>query len=172
MSKKSFNEITVTSYSEKAVVVRGNTKDYIEDLKQLGGKYNGRLRDGPGWIFSKKMEKDIKTFISNGAHIADQKEIKPKQWDYSSENKVMLKMTPTLSEYGMMLGKINDMSEKINFMEKAMALLLNKSQLESLDRVVVKKPKPKKPVEKQQETIVLEDSSSEEEERPRIRLLR
>ena len=46
-------DLTVEDYSEKSIVVRGDTKEHKDALKQLGGKWNSRLRDGAGWIFSK-----------------------------------------------------------------------------------------------------------------------
>jgi len=58
------SSLTCTEYSEKAIVVRGDTKDYKEELKQLGGKYNANLRDGAGWIFSKKSQDKVNEFIS------------------------------------------------------------------------------------------------------------
>jgi hypothetical protein len=59
-------DLTVEEYSEKALVVRGETTEHKEELKQLGGKYNARLRGGPGWIFSKKKEADVMEYISSG----------------------------------------------------------------------------------------------------------
>ena len=59
-SKTSFDDINVESYSDRAVVVRGDTRKYKEDLKVLRGTYNGRLSGGPGWIFPKSSESKIK----------------------------------------------------------------------------------------------------------------
>lgn len=59
-------ELNVQDYSEKSIVVRGDTKPCKEELKQLGGKYNGNLRGGPGWIFSKRCEAGVLHFVENG----------------------------------------------------------------------------------------------------------
>lgn len=59
-------DLSVEDYSERAIVVRGDTKPYKEQLKQLGGKYNPNLRDGPGWIFSKKSEDRVLAFVATG----------------------------------------------------------------------------------------------------------
>jgi hypothetical protein len=53
------NDLTCDNYSDKAFVVRGETKIYKEGLKELGGKYNDHLRDGPGWIFPKFKQESI-----------------------------------------------------------------------------------------------------------------
>ena len=57
--------LSCANYSDKAIVVRGDTKDCKDDLKNLGGKYNANLRDGPGWIFSKKNEGKVTSFIAS-----------------------------------------------------------------------------------------------------------
>ena len=40
----SFKDLKCEEYSEKCVVVTGDTRKYKDDLKILGGKYNSRLR--------------------------------------------------------------------------------------------------------------------------------
>lgn len=58
-------DIICESYSEKAIVVRGqDTKLYKEELKDIGGKYNSALKGGPGWIFSKSALEKIKKLVS------------------------------------------------------------------------------------------------------------
>ena len=52
--------LRIEEYSEKAIVVLGDTKPVAETLKSLGGKFNARLKCGAGWIFSKKAEARIK----------------------------------------------------------------------------------------------------------------
>lgn len=53
--------LTLESYSEKAYVVRGDTRPHSEQLKALGGRFNPRLKGGPGWIFSKKRSGEALT---------------------------------------------------------------------------------------------------------------
>ncbi len=50
-------------YNEKSFVVIGNTKNYKDQLKSLGGRYNHNLSCGPGWIFSKRKQPLIEDFI-------------------------------------------------------------------------------------------------------------
>jgi len=60
-------DLSVADYSEKAIVVRGeSTRSLKEELKTLGGKYNASLRDGPGWIFPKKKEDKVLAFVASG----------------------------------------------------------------------------------------------------------
>lgn len=56
--------IQIIDYSEKAIAVVGDTKPLAEKLQDLGGRYNSHLSCGPGWIFSKKKEKKVRTALS------------------------------------------------------------------------------------------------------------
>lgn len=55
--------IQLIDYSEKAVAVIGETRDYAEKLKALGGRFNGKLKCGAGWIFSKKREAELHSVL-------------------------------------------------------------------------------------------------------------
>ena len=55
--------ITIQSYSEKSVVIRGETKPYRDYLKKQGGRWNPGLRGGSGWIFSKKRESELSAWV-------------------------------------------------------------------------------------------------------------
>ena len=78
-------QMQLTEYSEKACAVFGNTREYKEDLKQLGGKFNMNLvrksdifsdngkvcigesqKTEPGWIFPKSSYQKVKTYIETG----------------------------------------------------------------------------------------------------------
>lgn len=48
----------VVDYSEKAWAIYGDTKPLVDKLKSMGGKFNGKLRGGAGWIVSKKFSRD------------------------------------------------------------------------------------------------------------------
>ena len=50
-------------YSDKSFCVYGDTKEYRDTLKTLGGKWNANLRDGPGWIFSMKHKEAVRLWI-------------------------------------------------------------------------------------------------------------
>lgn len=61
------SDIYYEDYSEKSIVVLGETKPHKDALKSMGGRFNGRLRDGKvGWIFSKKSEEAVKDYVENG----------------------------------------------------------------------------------------------------------
>lgn len=58
------SELQLIDYSEKAVAIIGNTREYVAKLKELGGRFNGKLKCGAGWIFSKKREPELRTAFS------------------------------------------------------------------------------------------------------------
>ena len=52
--------VQIIDYSEKAIAVVGDTRAIKDTLKSLGGRFNGRLSCGAGWIFSKKKEQEVR----------------------------------------------------------------------------------------------------------------
>lgn len=58
--KDMVNELKLVDYSEKAIAVIGNTKDYKDTLKSLGGRFNFNLSCGAGWIFPKSKSDELK----------------------------------------------------------------------------------------------------------------
>lgn len=55
--------VSIKDYSDKAIVVYGDTKPYSDFFKSHGGYFNPRLREGAGWVFSKKREDEIREFL-------------------------------------------------------------------------------------------------------------
>lgn len=58
------NGLSYVDYSDKAFAITGETKPLAETLKELGGRFNARLSCGPGWIFSKKKEAEVRAALS------------------------------------------------------------------------------------------------------------
>ena len=63
--------LTIVDYSDKAFAVIGDTKSVKDDLKKLGGRFNGKLSCGAGWIFSNKMREAVEKFVSTGNVASD-----------------------------------------------------------------------------------------------------
>lgn len=57
--------LVVEDYSDKSIVVRGDTKAYKTQLKDLKGTFNPRLKGGEGWVFGKKREAEIRAAIDD-----------------------------------------------------------------------------------------------------------
>ena len=63
--------LSIENYSDKSFVIRGDTRDVKEELKRLGGKYNSRLRGGPGWIFPKSKRDEVVEFAGDDLEEID-----------------------------------------------------------------------------------------------------
>ena len=73
----------IIKYTDKSVVIKGDTKKYKEDLKKLGGRWNPNLTDKEGnkfggWIFSIKREPELLVFILRDNHKEKKEEKKEK----------------------------------------------------------------------------------------------
>ena len=55
---------TIVDYSEKAIAVTGDTRPIADKLKEMGGRFNPRLSCGPGWIFSKRKEDELRAVLA------------------------------------------------------------------------------------------------------------
>jgi hypothetical protein len=103
--------LEIDDYSEKAIVVRGDTNDHKEALVLLGGKWNERLRDGPGWIFPKTKRSDIVAWQKNGKLPAPGSFQQPMQ-------------QPMQQSSGMSVSDSRVIMTKLNKMENTLAAIL------------------------------------------------
>lgn len=58
-------QIKAIEYSDKSIAVIGETKQFKDELKKLGGKFNFRLSCGAGWIFPKSKSEELKKFFES-----------------------------------------------------------------------------------------------------------
>jgi hypothetical protein len=58
------NGISIVKYTEKSVAAIGETKAFKDAIKEVGGKWNSKLKCGPGWILSAKKLEALKTALS------------------------------------------------------------------------------------------------------------
>ena len=173
LSEMSFTDLKIEEYTALSVVVQGDTRKYKEDLKKLGGKYNGRLNNGPGWIFSKSSEDDLRTFIKEGKRLVTAEEAKAgeerskqraKEWESQKESHEKKHQSsrnrspsveptfgshvaPTLTEYAAMMSLVKQMSVEVKKINHAISLILTDEQKEEL-KVLIEEPKKKSVVKK------------------------
>lgn len=57
--------LTIEDYSDKAIVLRGDTEEYKNDILKIKGKYNPLLKSGPGWIFPKNLKETVENFVKS-----------------------------------------------------------------------------------------------------------
>ena len=60
--------IIIVNYSEKSFVLIGDTKKYKEQIKNIGGKWNPKLKGSlKGWVFSKKNLNKVQEFLKENS---------------------------------------------------------------------------------------------------------
>ena len=161
-------DLSCTDYSDKAIVVRGDTKEHKEQLKKLGGKFNANLRDGPGWIFSKKNEEKILSYIASGSIDDDVEENSYKKSKFTGGNLV----NSTTLELVADAFKKMDLKERLTFLSNITNLVCS-TPVVSSNTKILPTVKPIKKIDdleesKKQKKSVLRvvsngDSSDEEE---------
>jgi hypothetical protein len=57
--------ITLEQYSEKAIVLFGETEKEKNNIKALGGKYNSNLKGRPGWVFTNSSRPKLEAFLNS-----------------------------------------------------------------------------------------------------------
>jgi len=184
------SDLNCSEYSEKAIVVRGeSTKTYKEQLKTLGGKYNASLRGGAGWIFSKTSQGKVNKFISsvNNGDISPSSPVEERRTPVEERRTpVEERRTPVTKEIrGMdlrlpvilqdiktlMEGK--DSEYKLSFLSSVTLLLTQNSVTVPMPVPIPRTTSSLKaaPVPKA-EVVISSDCEEEEEAPPRRRLLR
>ena len=106
--------LTIEEYSEKAFVVRGDTKTHKEALMARRGRYNPNLRGGPGWVFSKRHLENITAYISETSEMKmkmkekmkEKMKMKMKDTSTSSSPSRKRKRVVNLEQYRKKLRKI------------------------------------------------------------------
>lgn len=58
------NGIQIIDYSERAFAVVGDTRDLADIFKEMGGRFNPKLKCGAGWIFSKRHLDKLQKFAN------------------------------------------------------------------------------------------------------------
>ncbi len=56
------DEIVINDYTEKTFIVQGNTKDYKDKLKEIGGKWNGIKKF---WIFPNSKREEVEKIFND-----------------------------------------------------------------------------------------------------------
>ena len=102
--------LQLESYSDKSFVIRGDkTKEYKEQLKEFGGKWNSNLKDGCGWIFPNKNKDKIQEWVeslNNKNEAIDNAEIPDLKFEKYSEKSFVIRGEDTkkykekLKEFG------------------------------------------------------------------------
>lgn len=174
-SQSQFKDISLEEYTDRSVVVRGETRQYKEDLKKLGGKYNSRLRGEPGWIFPKSKQSDIVKFMKEGKRLVSEEEAhagEARTLEWESKRNVDKKTYSSSSsnDNAVLIDMIKKLTQRVDLMDKKLSILMTANNIKD---TVSKQVSHKKVVKKKVEQSSNDDDSSEEDEPvPRRRLLK
>ncbi len=64
INARTTSNIRIVDYSEKAIAVYGDTRQLADTFRSIGGYFNARLKDGPGWVFSKKRRAEVEELLA------------------------------------------------------------------------------------------------------------
>jgi hypothetical protein len=122
----SIKSVSIISYTEKSIVVVGDTKQHKDSLKTLGGKWNSSLTNKEtgekfmGWIFYNSKRNEIQNWIDSGCLPLDLQENKSEtKLDNRQESKQESKRVETRSSD----------DDRIRQLEKTVQTLLSKLTL-------------------------------------------
>jgi hypothetical protein len=54
----------IEAYTEKSFVLKGDTRMYKDEIKNLGGKWNTLLKCGPAWIFPNTKKENVENWLN------------------------------------------------------------------------------------------------------------
>lgn len=120
-------DISISEYSDKAIVVRGTfTIDTTNILISFGGKWNERLRDGPGWIFPKTKKDQLEIWKNSG--IAPEK--KPSQYQRRTtiqkpEEEKRNEPVENVKNNNELVNEIKRLNRKVENLENMLSKVLN-----------------------------------------------
>ena len=173
-SQSQFKDISIEEYTDRSVVVRGETRQYKEDLKKLGGKYNSRLRGEPGWIFPKSKQNDIVKFMKEGKRLVSDEEAhageaRTLEWESKRSSEQKTYSSSSGNDNNVLIDIIKKMTQKIDLMDKKISILMTANNIDTGSKQVSHKKVIKKKVV---ESSSDDNSSEDDVPAPRKRLLR
>ena len=162
----STNSVRIISYTDKSIVVIGDTKKYKDSLKNLGGKWNASLTNREtgekfmGWIFYLSKQREVQSWIDNGSPdvVESKTESKTESKQAESQPKMSILAKPKV------LPSSSD--DRIRQLEKSIEMLIAKVASLEIEVSSLKKGTPK------DEEVDDEEVDDEEVQTPPKRLLR
>jgi len=122
------SNLSLVEYSAKSVAVIGDTKTHKDILKELGGKWNSRLKCGPGWIYPKtKVEEIVKRMKRSGS--SSPKLLKPKPSSPPILNQWDVNLRKTLQKAETTDKRIKMLENKVLILTECISLLLGEETI-------------------------------------------
>ena len=117
------NEINIVDYSDKAIVVYGNTKDFKDHFINIKGKWNSNLRDGSGWVFPKSKLKVVEELVDSIKNnkpsvVSKEPEQKYQRSTYVSNNNDLDKKYVKIEMYLSLLSRVEKLEQDMYHISK------------------------------------------------------
>lgn len=158
------SKLSIQSYTDKSIVVIGDTKNYKDSLKSLGGKWNASLTNREtgekfmGWIFYSSKRNELQNWIDSLGEIGESKQESKQETNRESKQE---------SKQEIKRDSVNKSdTERIQNLEKTVQILLSK--LSMLENEITSLKKSTKEINYEN----VEEFEEEEQVKPRARLLR
>jgi len=139
------SHIYIEDYSGKSFVVRGDTREYKDSLKALGGKWNSRLTDKQtdekfgAWLFWSDKRSDLDSWLEKGCPSVQN----------SGESRSPVRSSSNYVSHGGDADRIKRLEEKVDNLTKMLTSICsfhNISMKESCeDEIVIEDDEPKAP---------------------------
>ena len=138
----------VQDYTEKSIVVIGEkTKDNKEGLIKLGGKFNEKLKVGPGWIFPKTEKDRVLKFVNEG--VVTEKKIVYKVKEEKKDEEKPKEIQNSNLNISLIEQKIDRILKEVEDLKKLLQNLKNNEpKKEEVDEEYVFEEEVKQPLRK------------------------
>ena len=127
--------IQIEDYTLKSFVVRGETREYKDTLKSLGGKWNSSLTDKQtgekfgAWLFWNDNRDKVEKWFSNGcSKIVEESSVFKIKQNIEDDKSDFSKMLKSIEKIEKHIEKIdNDVKIILNYIQKDNTCILSKS---------------------------------------------
>lgn len=164
------SSITVEQYSEKAIVVRGNTIPYKDKLLSIGGKWNKMLKGGEGWIFPLTKKPIVEKLLSEPASVHDNETTEKNNESITKTRTYKKNLNENMSTSEVVLTK-KEYLHLISRIEKLEQLIMNIDE-KSIKTIKKNIPPPLSSINDSDLNVDNYEDDEEDREQPVQRLLR
>jgi hypothetical protein len=170
------SSITIEQYSEKAIVVRGNTIPYKDKLLSIGGKWNKMLKGGEGWIFPLTKKPIVeKTLSEPPSTVPNDSEDNSVNENKESSYKKYTRSSSSSSGSSEVILTKKEYLHLISRIERLEQMILHKNNEQEIETNVIeknrKKSKTSLPLLSSIDEDNLPEPEDEEEEREQVQPL-
>lgn len=120
--------IQVTEYSDASVAMFGNTTEYKEHIKAMGGRFNARLRHPttkeptPGWIFPKRSTEMLNKYVEVGDTDGFDITKHCKEYGVRNSSSDQDKSGVSHIEFNILVNRVNELEQIVQKLSEKLAI--------------------------------------------------